>query len=118
MRISINTDDKTVKLDSRENLGKLFILLEKMLENWREYDIEANTTIVNWSNPIIIDRYPYWKQPYYYTNVSYAGNTSNNASSVSVPITGGSNSFHNTKESSNTVFISGTADGTYNLEVN
>ena len=65
MKIQLDTKSKTVKLEESVNLGELQEMLEKFLpENqWKEYKLETNTVINNWSNPIIIDRYH--PRPYY-----------------------------------------------------
>lgn len=66
MRIQIDTDSKVIKLDSKENLGKFFYIIEKMVEDWRDYSIDTNTTIV-WQSPIYV-QYPYYTQPYWTTS--------------------------------------------------
>lgn len=76
MKIQLDTNSKTIKLDESVNLGELQEVLEKILPNnkWKNYKLETNTIINNWSNPIVIDRYPYnpypwWStQPYVVTN--------------------------------------------------
>jgi len=66
MKIQLDTNFKIIKLDESVNLGELQELLEKILPNneWKNYKLETNTIINNWSNPIIIDRYPYNPYPY------------------------------------------------------
>lgn len=74
MKIQLDTNSKTIKLEESVNLGELQELLEKFLPNgqWKEFKLETNTVINNWTNPIIIDRYvpyyPWWStQPYVVT---------------------------------------------------
>jgi hypothetical protein len=88
MKIQLDTKSKTVKLEESVNLGELQELLEKFLPDnqWKEYKLETNTVINNWSNPIIIDRYvprphyPWWSvQPYVTTNQVTYNSKSNDA---------------------------------------
>lgn len=76
MKLQLDTNSKTIKLEESINLGEFQELLEKILPNdqWKEYKLETNTTI-SWQSPIIIDRYnpapyyPWWSpQPYVVTN--------------------------------------------------
>jgi hypothetical protein len=62
MNIQIDTNTKTLKLQESVNLGEFSEILLKLFPNneWKEYKLETNTVINNWSSPIIIDRYnPY-----------------------------------------------------------
>ena len=69
MKIQLDTKSKNVKLDKSVNLGELHELLEKFLPDgqWKEYTLETNTVINNWTNPIVIDRWvprphcPWWQ---------------------------------------------------------
>lgn len=69
MKIQIDTTNKTIKLETSENLGEFMKALEQMLPNclWKEFKLETNTTI-NWGTPIIWKTYPdYPCTPYPYT---------------------------------------------------
>ncbi len=84
MKIQLDTEARTIKLESRVKLSKLIDTLNKLLPNneWKGFTLETNTTIEHWSSPIHIhDHYPrpYW-QPWYTT--SYA--SSNNALNLQV----------------------------------
>jgi len=75
MNIQINTKEKTIKLAETVNLKELEEVLIKFFPNneWREYNLETNTIINNWTSPIIIQRdYP-WTFPNYF--VGTAGDT-------------------------------------------
>ena len=56
MKIQLDTDKQTIKVEETVNLNDLFVFLNKILPNneWHTYSIETNVTI-NWSNPIIIN---------------------------------------------------------------
>lgn len=77
MRIQIDTTEKTLKLEEKIPLTEFLELLNKIFPNnsWKEYTLETNTIINNWTNPLIVDRwqYPYpWTQPYYVGNTDTA----------------------------------------------
>lgn len=62
MKLQIDTEKKTFKLESSQNLGEFIDKIQAMFPDWKEYKLETNVTI-NWSSaPTIIyrDRYPYW----------------------------------------------------------
>lgn len=74
MNIQIDTNNKTIKLQEAVNLGEFREILLKLFPNdeWKEYKLETNTIINNWTNPIIVERhiykdyFPWWSnQPYY-----------------------------------------------------
>lgn len=55
MKITIDTELKTIKIDSNTKIGKIIQELDKMLgDEWMEYTIEANTTSYT---------YPIWWYP-------------------------------------------------------
>lgn len=69
MNIQIDTVNKVLKLQESVNLGEFSEILLKLFPNneWKEYKLETNTVINNWTSPIIIDRYvpnpyPWWGQ--------------------------------------------------------
>jgi len=79
MKLQLDTSAKTIKVDENVNLGDLVKHLDKLLPkdspfgHWKEYEIQTNVVINNWSNPIIIDRwqpsYPNWiTSPYTITS--------------------------------------------------
>lgn len=62
MRIQIDTELKTIRLEQSAKITELLDVVKKLLpENeWKKYTLETNVVINNWSNPIYIDRYiPY-----------------------------------------------------------
>lgn len=72
MKIQLDLDNKVIRLDSNVNIAELFETLKKLLPQgeWKEFDIETNTTII-WSNPYVYspivvpyrDPYPWWRDP-------------------------------------------------------
>lgn len=72
MKIQIDTTAKTIKLESCEKLSALFDFLSKFFPEgeWEDYELQTNTQIVNWGNPIIVRELPYWVNPYR----NYTGN--------------------------------------------
>lgn len=58
MKIQLDTEKKTIKIEEPVNLGEFIKTLEKMLPNklWKDFSLEV-TTIVNWVNPIVIEPY-------------------------------------------------------------
>lgn len=71
MKIQIDTQKRTIKIEEAVNFGELIEGLERLLPNglWKEFKLEPYI-ITNWCNPIVIDRtlpsanpfYP-WQQP-------------------------------------------------------
>lgn len=69
MKIQLDYDRNIIKLES--SLVKLSDFVEKIqsiLPDWEEWRLETNT-IVNWTNPIVIDQplqpiSPWWQQPH------------------------------------------------------
>lgn len=64
MKIQLDTENKTIKLESSVEMSKLIDTLNKLFPNkeWKKFTLETNTTIAHWSSPIVIERY---HQPYY-----------------------------------------------------
>ena len=56
MKIQLDTENKTIKLEKEVVLSKLIETLEKLLPNgeWKEFTLETNTVIHQWSNPVVI----------------------------------------------------------------
>lgn len=69
MNIQIDTSLKILKLQESINLGELSELLLKLFPNneWKEYKLETNTIIANWTSPIIIEK----NKPYHWRSVPY-----------------------------------------------
>ena len=71
MKIQLDTDSKTIRLESDVLLSKLITTLNSLLPNkeWKKYTLQTNTTINNWLSPIVIkERYspscPWYEKPY------------------------------------------------------
>ena len=96
MKIQLNTELKTVKIEGNVKLSDLVKHLESLLPKdcklgyWKDYELECNTVITYWSNPIVIKEYtnPWWVNPYnipyYTTGTDTTGYTITNASNNSV----------------------------------
>lgn len=56
MKIQLDTENKTIKLEKDVVLSKLIETLDKLLPNgeWKEFTLETNTVIHQWSNPVVI----------------------------------------------------------------
>lgn len=76
MKIKLDTEEKTIQVESNVNLGELINSLRKLLPNgaWKEFELKPeviNNTI--WPSPIIIkeneyiQRWPHNNFPWYYT---------------------------------------------------
>ena len=68
MKLQIDTDNKTIRIEETVNLGELFNKLDTLFPNleWREYSIES-TVFNTWINPITV--YP--SDPIIYPWVTY-----------------------------------------------
>lgn len=66
MKLQLDTTAKTIKIEKSINLGELTESLEKLLPNglWKEFKLETNS-IIEWRNPVIIDRYVPYRQPWW-----------------------------------------------------
>lgn len=104
MKLQLDTENKTIKLESTVELAKLVETLESLLPNgkWKEFTLQTNTTITYWQNPIVIEKYvsprPYWQpwyRPYY---------TASNKSNADYKVSPGSHSMQ-------------LKSGVYNVEV-
>jgi hypothetical protein len=67
MKLQLDTDNKTIKIEDKVNLGDFVEMLEKLLPygKWREFSLETNVSVVWNSPPIVIEPYrPWWQQPW------------------------------------------------------
>ena len=65
MKLQLDTQKKTIKVEEAVKLSELVDILNKILPNaWKEYTLESNTIIQNWTNPIVIEKKIY--EPYWY----------------------------------------------------
>lgn len=75
MKVQIDTDAKTIKLENEVSIGKLIEFLERLNidTDWKEYKLLTNT-VIKWNEyPTIIYRdyhYPYnpYGRPYWVNN--------------------------------------------------
>ena len=78
MKLQLDTDTKTIKLEEKVNLGDLFNKLEEILPElkWREFELEMGS-ITNWVNPWVVPIYPdRYYPPHLYPWITYVGDTS------------------------------------------
>lgn len=73
MRIQLDTDKKTIKIEEDVLLEKLIETLERFLPKgeWKKFTLEVNAKIYQWNEPIIIRQYPYtpwWESPWICSN--------------------------------------------------
>lgn len=88
MKIQLDTDNKTIKLENDILLEKLVKTLDSLLPNkeWKKYTLQTNTTIEHWHSPTIIrEKYiePYYPRPWvawYATTPLNGGSLTNNLS--------------------------------------
>ena len=62
MKLQIDTTAKIIRIDETVKINELVKVLEKLLPNeWQDYSLETNC-IINWGNPIIVEK-PYYPWP-------------------------------------------------------
>ena len=76
MRIQLDTDRKTIKVEQDVLLSKLVATLEALLPKgeWKKFTLETNTIIKSWIDPIIIHDH-YHPRPYYGPWFTASGNS-------------------------------------------
>lgn len=63
MKIQLDYDLKEIRLEKDINLGEFVEKIQEILPDFKDWKLSTNN-IINWTNPIIIDRYPSPIQPY------------------------------------------------------
>lgn len=66
MKLQLDTTNKIIKVEEKVNLGEFIELLEQQIlpnGKWKEFTLETKT-IINWTNPVIIERDRPFIQPY------------------------------------------------------
>jgi hypothetical protein len=108
MKIQIDTNAKTIKVEEKIKFGELVAALKALFPDgaWKEYDMIPEI-IQDFSNPIYIRTYPYWS-----TSPFYVGGTTADLVVTNCISTGTYVSHPNNQ---NFTLTSGT--GTYNIEV-
>ena len=67
MKIQLDTSNKIIRVEQNSNFGELIKYLDKLLPKnsplgyWKDFTLETNTVIYNWSSPIVYD----WGYPFY-----------------------------------------------------
>lgn len=69
MKLQLDTKSKTITLEDDVEIKTLISTLKKMFpkNEWKDYKIKTNTTINNWSSPVIIRENInpwYWQRPH------------------------------------------------------
>jgi len=103
MRLQIDTVSKTIKVESAVKFKDLIVQLDKLFpkKEWKEYKLETNTVINNWSYPVYIDRHYKW----------YEWNGATCFNNIFDPIANLSDTAYQTKD------YSVNTSGIYNLEI-
>lgn len=72
MKLQLDTENKTIKIEGDVEFNELLKVLKKLFPNgeWKEYTLKTSTVINNWSNPIVIKEYRDKYYPWYYTNIT------------------------------------------------
>ena len=61
MKLQLDTTAKTVKIENDIKVSALIKTLKGLLpKDWKDFTLQTNVTINNWSNPIYIER---WVNP-------------------------------------------------------
>ena len=72
MKLQLDSEKKTLKIEGNVKMSELVKHLEALLPkdcklgHWKDYELECNTIINNWSYPIVVKDYfyPWYQQPY------------------------------------------------------
>lgn len=124
MKIQLDTELKTIKLEDATAMGTLVDFLEKILPNgeWKTYKLETYTVISNWTYPIVYRDhdwwYPNWDKP---TRLMCGGSTVTLRNGVTTSVNsdnlpeGTAMSYTQNKD---VPFTLTSKKGVYNLEVN
>lgn len=128
MKLQLDTDKKTIKIDESVKLTKLMQVVKKLLPNgeWQDFTLVTNTTIQQWTNPIIYKEYhstlPYWwQQPWYnpvyptYVGVGINSGSGITGGNVSMSLNSTMGTGHSQNLSNNAVFE--LKSGVYNVQV-
>lgn len=64
MKIQVDTNTKTIKVEKEVNLFEFMEFIKKIFPDgeWKEYNLFTET-IINWSYPIVYRSYPNWIIP-------------------------------------------------------
>ncbi len=73
IKIQLDTDKKTLKIEEAVKLTKLMAIVKRLLPNgeWQDFTLLTNTTIEHWNAPIVFKEFwptpvhPWWQQPWY-----------------------------------------------------
>ncbi len=79
MKIQIDTDHKTIKIENDVSIEKLLNTLKKLFPNneWKEFTLQTNTVIERFHSPIVVEKwrepyYPWWSTRYYSQNMDHS----------------------------------------------
>lgn len=70
MKIQIDFDNKIITLENNVNLKEFYDRIKMLLPDgeWKNYNIDTNTVINNWKDPIYIPYTPIPINPYHWWN--------------------------------------------------
>jgi hypothetical protein len=64
MKIQLDTKEKVIRIEEKVNLKDFMDVIKKILPDiWKEYTLETNS-VINWTNPIVIERFPVYPEVY------------------------------------------------------
>ena len=99
MKLQLDFDKKTIKIEGDVKLDSFFDKIKKILPDWKKWKLETNTQIVGWGNPVYIDRYPIFPYAYPYWWSGGYGTTTGTITGTSIvdcdisTTTGGADAF-------------------------
>lgn len=79
MKIQLDTTAKIIRLENSIKLDEFFTKIKKLLPNdeWKQFTLETNTTIVGWREPYVITDWQ-WRPlvaPWYSTSTTLSDHT-------------------------------------------
>ncbi len=87
MNIQLDLTNKIIKLAENVSLKELVEVLDKLLPGeWKDFKLETNTIINNWSNPTIIYRDHYWPYQYPWNQPSITWTTTSSQGTYNLSI--------------------------------
>lgn len=77
MKIQIDFTQRSIKIEGAYKLRDIVDTLDKVLKGeWKDFTLESNTVIHNWSSPIVIKEYikePFYQGPQWLCNAGTSG---------------------------------------------
>ena len=88
MKIQIDTNEKMIAVEQDVNLNEFLKAVRKLFPNgeWKDYSLKTEV-IINWSNPIYIEKWePYVPYSPYYPWITYGGDSISTGANYCVEI--------------------------------